>query len=150
MKYFDLVPVGQLVTRAVSDIESIARIFSQGLFMIISDLMKMMVVLIFMFYMNWKLTWIVVVAMPILVYVTRIFQRKMQVAFEEVRTQIANMNSFVQERVTGMKIVQLFNREKSKPKTSKKSTTNIEWLGLKPFCTTRSSFQLPILFLLSL
>ncbi|MFG4005200.1 ABC transporter ATP-binding protein [Flavobacterium aquidurense] len=112
MKYFDLVPVGQLVTRSVSDIESIARIFSQGLFMIISDLMKMLVVLIFMFYMNWKLTWIVVVAMPILVYITRIFQRKMQVAFEEVRTQIANMNSFVQERVTGMKIVQLFNREK--------------------------------------
>ncbi|MDX6188007.1 ABC transporter ATP-binding protein [Flavobacterium sp. Fl-318] len=112
MKYFDLVPVGQLVTRSVSDIESIARIFSQGLFMIISDLMKMIVVLIFMFYMNWKLTWIVVVAMPILVYITRIFQRKMQVAFEEVRTQIANMNSFVQERVTGMKIVQLFNRER--------------------------------------
>lgn len=111
MKYFDLVPVGQLVTRSVSDIESIARIFSQGLFMIISDLMKMLVVLIFMFYMNWKLTWIVVVAMPILVIITRVFQRKMQVAFEEVRTQIANMNSFVQERVTGMKIVQLFTRE---------------------------------------
>ncbi|OUD33980.1 ABC transporter ATP-binding protein [Flavobacterium sp. FPG59] len=111
MKYFDHVPVGQLVTRSVSDIESIARIFSQGLFMIISDLMKMIVVLGFMFYMNWTLTWIVIVAMPILVFVTRIFQKKMQVAFEEVRTQIANMNSFVQERVTGMKIVQLFNRE---------------------------------------
>lgn len=111
MKYFDHVPVGQLVTRSVSDIESIARIFSQGLFMIISDLMKMVVVLGFMFYMNWTLTWIVIVAMPILVFVTRIFQKKMQVAFEEVRTQIANMNSFVQERVTGMKIVQLFNRE---------------------------------------
>jgi ATP-binding cassette subfamily B multidrug efflux pump len=111
MKYFDLVPVGQLVTRSVSDIESIARIFSQGLFMIISDLMKMLVVLIFMFYMNWKLTWIVVVAIPVLVVITRVFQRKMQVAFEEVRAQIANMNSFVQERVTGMKIVQLFTRE---------------------------------------
>jgi ABC-type multidrug transport system fused ATPase/permease subunit len=111
MKYFDHVPVGQLVTRSVSDIESIARIFSQGLFMIISDLMKMVVVLGFMFYMNWTLTWIVIVAMPILVFFTRIFQKKMQVAFEEVRTQIANMNSFVQERVTGMKIVQLFNRE---------------------------------------
>ena len=112
MKYFDLVPVGQLVTRSVSDIESIARIFSQGLFMIISDLMKMFVVLLFMFYMNWTLTWIVIIAMPILVFFTRIFQRKMQAAFEEVRNQIANMNSFVQERVTGMKIVQLFNREK--------------------------------------
>jgi ATP-binding cassette, subfamily B, multidrug efflux pump len=111
MKYFDNVPVGQLVTRSVSDIEAIARIFSQGLFMIISDLMKMVVVLAFMFYMNWKLTWIVIVAMPILVFFTRIFQKKMQVAFEEVRTQIANLNSFVQERVTGMKIVQLFHRE---------------------------------------
>ena len=111
MKYYDNAPVGQLVTRSVSDIEAIARIFSQGLFMIISDLMKMFVVMGFMFYMNWKLTWIVIVAMPVLVFVTRIFQRKMQVAFEEVRTQIANMNTFVQERVTGMKIVQLFNRE---------------------------------------
>ena len=111
MKYFDTAPVGQLVTRTVSDIEQIARIFSQGLFMIISDLLKMVVVLGFMFYMNWRLTLIVVAAMPILVYVTRVFQRKMQVAFEEVRTQVANMNTFVQERVTGMKIVQLFNRE---------------------------------------
>ena len=111
MKYFDNAPVGQLVTRSVSDIEAIAKIFSQGLFMIISDLMKMVVILVFMFYMNWKLTWIVIIAMPILVFVTRIFQKKMQVAFEEVRTQISNMNTFVQERVTGMKIVQLFNRE---------------------------------------
>ncbi|RZJ31732.1 MAG: ABC transporter ATP-binding protein [Flavobacterium sp.] len=111
MRYFDNAPVGQLVTRAVSDIEQIARIFSQGLFMITSDLMKMLVVLIIMFYMNWKLTWVVIVAMPILVFITRIFQRKMQVTFEEVRNQVANLNTFVQERVTGMKIVQLFNRE---------------------------------------
>ncbi len=111
MKYFDHAPVGQLVTRSVSDIEQIARIFSQGLFMIISDMLKMVVVLVFMFYMNWRLTWIVILAMPVLVYITRIFQRKMQVAFEEVRNQVANMNTFVQERVTGMKIVQLFNRE---------------------------------------
>ena len=111
MKYYDNAPVGQLVTRSVSDIEAIAKIFSQGLFMIISDLMKMLVVLLFMFYMNWRLTWIVIVAMPILVYFTRIFQKKMQVAFEEVRTQIANLNTFVQERVMGMKIVQHFNRE---------------------------------------
>lgn len=111
IKYFDHVPVGQLVTRSVSDIEQIARIFSQGLFMIASDVMKMIVCLIIMFWMNWQLSLIVVFAMPILVFFTRIFQKKMQIAFEEVRTQIANMNSFVQERVTGMKIVQLFNRE---------------------------------------
>jgi ATP-binding cassette, subfamily B, multidrug efflux pump len=112
MKYFDNTPVGQLVTRSVSDIEQIARIFSQGLFMIASDFMKMAVCLIIMFFMNWQLSLIVVIAMPILVFFTRIFQRKMQTAFEEVRTEIANMNIFVQERVTGMKIVQLFNREK--------------------------------------
>jgi ABC-type multidrug transport system fused ATPase/permease subunit len=111
MKYYDNAPVGQLVTRTVSDMESIAKIFSQGLFMISSDLMKMVAILVFMFFMNWKLTWIVIIAMPILVFITRIFQRKMQVGFEEVRAQIANMNTFVQERVTGMKIVQLFNRE---------------------------------------
>jgi ABC-type multidrug transport system fused ATPase/permease subunit len=111
MKYYDHAPVGQLVTRSVSDIEAIARIFSQGLFMIISDLMKMLVIMIFMFYMNWRLAWIVVIAMPILVVFTRIFQKKMQIAFEEVRNQISNMNTFVQERVTGMKIVQLFTRE---------------------------------------
>ncbi len=111
MKYFDLAPVGQLVTRTVSDIESIARIFSQGLFMILSDLLKMVVVLVVIFVMNWKLAWIPVAVMPFLLYVTRIFQRKMQVAFEEVRTQVAAINTFVQERVTGMKIVQLFTRE---------------------------------------
>ena len=111
MKYFDTAPVGQLVTRSVSDIEQIARIFSQGLFMIMSDLMKMAVCLIVMTWMNWHLTLIVVCAMPILVYITRIFQRRMQVAFEEVRTQVSNLNTFVQERVTGMKIVHLFNRE---------------------------------------
>ena len=111
MKYFDNSPVGMLVTRSVSDIEQIARIFSQGLFMIFSDMLKMIVCLIVMFYMNWHMSMIVVLAMPILVYITRIFQRKMQVAFEEVRTQVNNLNVFVQERVTGMKIVQLFNRE---------------------------------------
>jgi ATP-binding cassette, subfamily B, multidrug efflux pump len=111
MKYYDNAPVGQLVTRSVSDIESIAKIFSQGLFMIGSDLLKMLVIMSFMFYMNWKLTWIVILAMPIILFITRIFQKKMQIAFEEVRNQIANLNTFVQERVTGMKIVQLFNRE---------------------------------------
>ncbi len=101
MKFFDNEPVGKLVTRTVFDIESIARIFSQGLFMIISDLLKMFVVLAFMFYMNWKLTLIVLVAMPLLLYATRIFQIKMKGAFEEVRTQVANLNTFVQERLTG-------------------------------------------------
>lgn len=111
MKYFDKAPVGMLVTRSVSDIEQIARIFSQGLFMIFSDLLKMFLCLLLMFFMNWQLSLLVIISMPILLYITRIFQQKMQVAFEEVRTQVSNMNTFVQERIVGMKIVQLFNRE---------------------------------------
>ncbi|MBW3519270.1 ABC transporter ATP-binding protein [Flavobacterium sp. NKUCC04_CG] len=111
MRYFDHEPVGKLVTRAVSDIESIASIFSQGLFMIVSDLLKMVVVLGIMFYMNWQLSCIVIIGMPILLYATRVFQLKMKGAFQEVRTQISNLNTFIQERLTGMKIVQLFTRE---------------------------------------
>ncbi len=111
MKYFDNEPVGKLVTRTVSDIESIASIFSQGLFMIVSDLLKMVVILGIMLYMNWKLTLIVLLAMPILIYATNIFQKKMKVAFNEVRNEVSNLNTFIQERLTGMKIVQLFNRE---------------------------------------
>ena len=111
MKYFDNSAVGRLVTRSVSDIETIASIFSQGLFMIISDLLKMIVVLGFMFYQSWKLTILVLLVLPFVLYATRVFQKKMKLAFEEVRTQVANLNTFVQERITGMKIVQLFTRE---------------------------------------
>lgn len=112
MKYFDTSAVGKLVTRAVSDIETIASIFSQGLFMIISDLLKMLVILGAMIYFSWELTLIPILVMPFILYATRIFQKAMKKAFEEVRTQVSNLNSFVQERVTGMKIVQIFNREK--------------------------------------
>lgn len=111
MQYFDKSAVGKLVTRAVSDIETIASIFSQGLFMIISDLLKMVVVLGFMLYQSWRLTLIVLVVLPFIIYATRLFQRAMKKAFEDVRNQVSNLNSFVQERVTGMKIVQIFTRE---------------------------------------
>ncbi len=113
MKYYDKSAVGRLVTRAVSDIETIASIFSQGLFMIISDLLKMLVVLGVMFYKSWELTLLVLTVLPFILYATRVFQKKMKLAFEEVRTQVANLNTFVQERITGMKIVQLFTREKT-------------------------------------
>ena len=113
MKYYDKSAVGRLVTRAVSDIETISSIFSQGLFMIISDLLKMLVVLGVMFYKSWELTLLVLTVLPFILYATRVFQKKMKLAFEEVRTQVANLNTFVQERITGMKIVQLFTREKT-------------------------------------
>ncbi|GAK89610.1 ABC transporter [Nonlabens ulvanivorans] len=112
MKYFDKSAVGKLVTRAVSDIETIASIFSQGLFVIISDLLKMLVVLVFMGISSWQLTLVSLIVMPFILYATRVFQKAMKTAFEDVRNQVSNLNSFVQERVTGMKIVQIFNREK--------------------------------------
>ena len=112
MAYFDKTAVGRLVTRAVSDIETIASIFSQGLFMIIADLLKMILVIVVMLYVNWRLSLIVFSVLPVILYATRLFQKSMKKAFEEVRLQVANLNSFVQERISGIKIVQLFNREK--------------------------------------
>lgn len=111
MAYFDKSAVGRLVTRAVSDIETIASIFSQGLFMIIADLLKMFLVITIMLYVDWRLALIVFSVLPLIIYATRLFQKSMKKAFEEVRLQVANLNSFVQERISGMKIVQLFHRE---------------------------------------
>ena len=111
MAYFDNSAVGRLVTRSVNDIETIASIFSQGLFMIIADFLKMGLVVVVMLYVNWELSLIVFAVLPVIVYATRVFQRSMKKAFEEVRKEIANLNTFVQERISGMKIVQLFSRE---------------------------------------
>ena len=111
MSFFDKNAVGRLVTRTVNDIETIASIFSQGLFMIIADILKMVTVLTVMTIINLELTIVVVSIFPILIYATRIFQKSMKVAFESVRKEVANLNSFVQERISGVKIVQIFNRE---------------------------------------
>ena len=119
MTYFDKSSVGVLITRAVTDMERIADIFGQGLFMIFSDILKMAVVAGFMFFMNWKLSLIVLATMPIILYATKIFQKYMKRAFEDVRTEVSNLNSFVQERVTGMKILQLFTREATEYKNFK-------------------------------
>lgn len=119
MKYFDRSSVGRLTTRTVNDIETISSIFSEGLFVIISDLLKMVVVAGFMLFQSWQLSLIVFAIMPFIMYATRLFQRAMKVAFEEVRNQVANLNSFVQERITGMKIVQLFTREQEEYETFK-------------------------------
>jgi subfamily B ATP-binding cassette protein MsbA len=112
MSYFDTNAVGKLVTRVVSDIETIAAFFSTGVFTIISDILQMFAIASLMFYFNWKLAFIALSVLPILIYATRVFQQAIKATFQEVRNQVANLNGFVQERVTGMKIVQLFNREK--------------------------------------
>jgi subfamily B ATP-binding cassette protein MsbA len=112
MSYFDKNSVGRLVTRVVSDIETIAAFFSSGVFTIVSDVLQMFAVIIVMFFINWKLAFIAIAVLPILLYATKVFQKAIKATFQEVRNQVANLNGFVQERVTGMKIVQLFNREK--------------------------------------
>ena len=111
MKYFDNSSVGVLLTRTVNDMERIADIFGEGLFMIFSDILKMLVVGTVMVYMNWQLSIVVFFTLPIILLATKIFQKYMKSAFEEVRNEVSNLNSFIQERLTGMKIVQLFARE---------------------------------------
>ena len=113
MKYFDNSSVGVLVTRTVTDMERIADVFGDGLFMIFSDLLKMIAIAGMMLYMNWSLALIVFITMPVILYATNIFQKYMKMAFEDVRNEVSNLNSFVQERVTGMKILQLFAREET-------------------------------------
>ena len=111
LDYFKRNPVGKLVTRVVNDIETIASIFSQGLFLIIADLLQMFMVIIVMLYVNFELSLIVFSILPIILYATKLFQKSMKKAFEEVRLQVSNLNSYVQERISGMKIVQIFSRE---------------------------------------
>ena len=117
MAYFDKSAVGRLTTRTVNDIETIASIFSEGLFTIASDVLKMLVIAGYMLYESWQLALISFSILPVLLYATRVFQRAMKGAFEQVRNQVANLNTFVQERITGMKIVQIFVREQTEYET---------------------------------
>jgi len=111
MKYYDTNSVGKLVTNAVSDIEKIAEVFSQGFFVIIGDLLKMIVVIVVMMITSLELSLYVLAILPFIFIATRMFQRAMKGAFRDVRSQVSALNTFVQEHVTGMKIVQLFARE---------------------------------------
>ena len=111
MSYYDKSSVGRLVTRSVNDMETIASIFSQGLFMIVADLILMLSVLGVMIFLSIELSLIVFFILPFILIATRLFQRAMKVAFNEVRNEVANLNSFVQERISGIKEIQVFNRE---------------------------------------
>ena len=113
MSYFDKTPIGTLVTRAVSDIETIADIFSQGLLVIIAELLKLVIVIFFMFYTDWRLSIIALLTIPILLVATAWFKRNIKASFQAVRDKVSSINSFVQEHIVGMNIVQIFNREKA-------------------------------------
>lgn len=120
LKYFDQTPIGTLVTRAVSDIETISNIFSEGVLTILGEIIKLVVVIAFMFYIDWRLTIICLIPIPLLLWATNIFKNYIKLAFQDVRNEVSKLNAFVQEHITGMFIVQIFNREKQEMDKFKK------------------------------
>ena len=112
LRYFDRTPIGTLVTRAISDIETIEDIFSQGLLLILSDILKLVVVVLVMFLVNWELALLSLLPVPLLLWATNIFKNSIRKSFQDVRTYVAKLNAFVQEHIQGMSIVQVFGREK--------------------------------------
>ncbi len=116
MRYFDRTPIGALVTRVVSDLEAITEVFSSGLMDIVGDMISLIFVLILMFVSNWELSLMTLVPIPLLIIATRIFAKAMRKSFQLERAQVTKLNTFVQERISGMSIVQMFNREKQEYK----------------------------------
>lgn len=111
LKYFDNTPIGRLVTRNISDVETLSDVFSQGLAEIIGDLLQLVAILGVMFYVDWQLTLVSLCTLPLLIISTYIFKEKVKVSFNDVRNAVSNLNSFLQEHITGMNIIQVFNRE---------------------------------------
>ena len=117
--YFDKTPIGTSTTRTINDIETINTVFSQGVITIIADLLTLVAVLVIMFYTSWELTLVCLVTMPFLIVATYIFKEKVKASYQIVRTQIARMNAFLQERITGMRMVQIFDAEEQEMKKFK-------------------------------
>ena len=111
LKYFDKTPIGQLITRTVSDMETIAEIFSEGLIVIIGDVLQIITIIICMLLYSWELTLIVLLPMPLLILASYIFKEAIKSAFQDVRTQVSRLNTFLQEHITGISIIQYFSRE---------------------------------------
>lgn len=111
--YFDKTPNGVLVTRSVSDIETIAEVFNDGILVLLGDALKIIFIVIVMYYMNWVLATIVIVILPLMMIITRLFQKALKNVYQEERTLVAQLNTFIQERLTGMNIIQAFNRQKA-------------------------------------
>ncbi|HKG06297.1 MAG TPA: ABC transporter ATP-binding protein [Pedobacter sp.] len=116
LKYFDNTPIGQLITRTVSDLETIAEIFSEGLIVIIGDILMVIVIIGVMVYKDWALTLVVLLPMPLLIIATSIFQKSIKSAFQEIRTEVSNLNTYLQEHITGVSIIQYFAREEQEYK----------------------------------
>lgn len=119
LKYFDRTPIGQLITRTVSDLETIADIFSEGLIVIVGDILQVIAIVAMMLYVDWELTLVVLIPMPLLVMASLVFKEAIKSAFQDVRTQVANLNTFLQEHITGIRIIQYFAREDQEMKKFK-------------------------------
>ncbi len=114
--YFDKTPIGQLITRTVSDLETIADIFSEGIIVIIGSILQIITIMAVMFYQDWRLTLVVLIPMPFLVLATYIFKEAIKTAFQEVRTQVGLLNNFLQEHISGIRVIQYFAREQQEYK----------------------------------
>ncbi len=124
VQFFDKTPIGRLITRSTSDVEALSELLSDGVVAIIGDLFSIIFILYFMFSMNWELSIVTIAVLPILFYATFWFKEKVRVSFLKVRDQISNLNSFVQEHINGMDVVQLFNREKKELNKFKEINAN--------------------------
>lgn len=120
LKYFDQTPIGQLITRTVSDLETIADIFSEGLIAMIGDLLQVIVIVVVMVYVDWELTIIVLLPIPFLIVATRIFQKAIKISFQEIRNEVSNLNTYLQEHISGISIIQYFAREEQEYQKFKK------------------------------
>lgn len=120
LRFFDRTPIGRLVTRTISDVETLSDVFSEGLAAMAGDLLQIVFILAFMFYEDWRLSLVSLSTIPLLLLSTYIFKEKIKVAFNDVRNAVSNLNSFVQEHITGMNIVQIFGSEKSEFEKFKK------------------------------
>jgi ATP-binding cassette, subfamily B, multidrug efflux pump len=112
LRFFDKTPIGRLVTRTISDVETLADVFSEGLAAMASDFLQIIFILAFMFFIDWRLTLVSLSTIPLMLLATYVFKEKIKVAFNDVRNAVSNLNSFVQEHITGMNIVQIFGSEK--------------------------------------
>jgi len=147
LKYFDNTPIGALVTRSVSDIETIAEIFSQGVLVIFSDIFKIAIIVVWMFSRDVMLSLISLAVFPLLIWATKYFQRAMKSAFEDERSAISKLNTFVQERISGMKIVQIFNREEAELENFKKVNATFRKATIKAIW--HFSIFLPVIEIMS-
>lgn len=141
LKFFDKTPIGRLVTRTISDVETLNDVFSEGLAAMAGDLLQIVFILGVMFYMDWRMALVSLSTIPLMLLATYVFKEKIKVTFNDVRNAVSNLNSFVQEHLTGISIVQMFGTEKRSSKNLKKSIKSIAMRTCAQYCTIQFIFR---------